>query len=188
VFRLFCSLALIVAFTFGLMVPVEGEWEKAEAYSYHHDLYFPLYRFPETGNHIRDAISWGHSSICTIDRNGADQRRRESLAGWPTRDGYDRDEYPMAMCLEGGAGASVRYITPSDNRGAGSWVGNAVRDYPDGTRVKFKVVLYDPNGPIRNCSDFPRQQDAQYFFEAAGPGDPHRLDGNNNGVACEHLP
>ncbi|TKH46880.1 competence protein [Paenibacillus terrae] len=33
----------------------------------------------------------------------------------------------------------MRYITPSDNRGAGSWVGHKLDDYPDGTKVKFIV-------------------------------------------------
>ncbi|MDE1376842.1 sporulation protein, partial [Bacillus licheniformis] len=40
---------------------------------------------------------------------------------------------------EGGTGASVEYISPSDNRGAGSWVGNQVSDYPDGTKILFKI-------------------------------------------------
>jgi hypothetical protein len=40
----------------------------------------------------------------------------------------------------------------------------------------------------RNCSDFDTQPEAQSFFEAAGPGDPHRLDRDNDGVACESLP
>lgn len=56
-----------------------------------------------------------------------------------TRMGYDRDEYPMAMCEEGGAGADIEYITPSDNRGAGSWVSHQLSDYPDGTKVLFVV-------------------------------------------------
>lgn len=43
----------------------------------------------------------------------------------------------MAMCVEGGDGASIEYIDPSDNRGAGSWVGNQLEEYPDGTRVEF---------------------------------------------------
>lgn len=106
---------------------------------YDETLTFPSDRYPETGAHIRDAIADGHSNGCTIDRSGADQRREESLAGYPTKEGYDRDEWPMAMCLEGGEGASVRYISPSDNRGAGAWVGNQVRDYPDGTKVKIVV-------------------------------------------------
>nr|WP_087990792.1 sporulation protein [Bacillus subtilis] len=90
-------------------------------------LTFPLSRYPETGDHIRDAIAEGHSDICTIDRDGADKRRQESLKGIPTKPGYDRDEWPMAVCEEGGA------------RGAGSWVGNQMSGYPDGTRVLFIV-------------------------------------------------
>jgi endonuclease YncB( thermonuclease family) len=40
----------------------------------------------------------------------------------------------------------------------------------------------------RDCSDFDTQAEAQDFFENAGPGDPHRLDGNDDGVACEENP
>jgi len=40
-----------------------------------------------------------------------------------------------------------------------------------------------------DCGDFATQQQAQDFFVAAGPGDPHRLDGkDNDGQACESLP
>ncbi|MBD1379144.1 DNA-entry nuclease [Bacillus sp. IB182487] len=102
-------------------------------------LNFPSEKYPETAQHIEHAMEKQLSNICTIDRDGADQRREESLEGIPTKPGYDRDEWPMAMCEEGGAGASVRYVTPSDNRGAGAWVGNQVEDYPDGTRVLFIV-------------------------------------------------
>lgn len=98
-------------------------------------LIFPVDRYPETADHIQDAIAKGESSICTIDRNGSVEHREASLAGIPTRKGYDRDEWPMAMCAEGGAGADIRYVTPSDNRGAGSWIGGQLNDYADGTRV-----------------------------------------------------
>ena len=42
----------------------------------------------------------------------------------------------------------------------------------------------------RNCSDFDTWQEAQAFFESeGGPGsDPHRLDGNGDGIACQSLP
>jgi len=50
------------------------------------------------------------------------------------------------------------------------------------------TLRYDPHGPDRNCSDFPTQLEAQEFYEAAGPGDPHRLDADGNGIACESLP
>ncbi|WP_436449008.1 NucA/NucB deoxyribonuclease domain-containing protein [Paenibacillus sp. BT-177] len=102
-------------------------------------LEFPSSRYPETGAHIRDAIAAGHSAVCTIDRDGAEENRKESLKGYPTKKGYDRDEWPMAMCAEGGAGADIRYITPSDNRGAGSWVSHQLDKYADGTKVRFIV-------------------------------------------------
>jgi hypothetical protein len=40
----------------------------------------------------------------------------------------------------------------------------------------------------RDCSDFDTQPEAQAFFERHQPGDPHNLDGNGDGVACESLP
>ncbi len=55
-------------------------------------LIFPSDRYPETGAHIRKAIKKGHSKICTIDRDGADERRKESLKDVPSKSGYDRDE------------------------------------------------------------------------------------------------
>ena len=39
----------------------------------------------------------------------------------------------------------------------------------------------------RDCRDFLSQQEAQRFFEQAGPGDPHNLDADNDGIACEGL-
>ena len=47
---------------------------------------------------------------------------------------------------------------------------------------------YDPQGPDRDCGDFSSQAEAQVFFDAAGLGDPHRLDRDGNSVACESLP
>ncbi|WP_330218850.1 NucA/NucB deoxyribonuclease domain-containing protein [Brevibacillus choshinensis] len=102
-------------------------------------LEFPSSKYPETAEHIRSAISKGQSAVCTIDRKGADENREQSLKGVPTKPRYDRDEWPMAMCKEGGKGADIAYISPSDNRGAGSWVANQVDDYPDGTRVKIVI-------------------------------------------------
>ena len=51
-------------------------------------------------------------------------------------------------------------------------------------------LRYDPGGPDRNCSDFDTQREAQDFFVAAGGPelDPHRLDRNKDGLACESLP
>src|SRR5918992_2693658 len=40
----------------------------------------------------------------------------------------------------------------------------------------------------RDCSDFDSQAEAQDFFENAGPGDPHRLDADHDGRACDSNP
>ncbi|WP_158578884.1 RHS repeat-associated core domain-containing protein [Spongiactinospora rosea] len=96
-------------------------------------------KYPESAQHIEDAQNAGHPDILTIQRSGARKNRARSLRGHPPVSGKERDEYPMAMFVEGGAGASVRPITPSDNGGAGATIGNKLRSYPDGTRVKIKV-------------------------------------------------
>jgi len=47
-----------------------------------------------------------------------------------------------------------------------------------------------PYPPDRDCGDFSTQAEAQACFIAAGgpARDPHRLDGDNDGIACESLP
>lgn len=40
----------------------------------------------------------------------------------------------------------------------------------------------------RDCGDFKTHAEAQAFFEAVGPGDPHKLDKDGDGIACESLP
>lgn len=50
------------------------------------------------------------------------------------------DEYPPAMFKEGGAGSSVRPISPKDNMGSGACIGNACRGFSDGEKVRTKVV------------------------------------------------
>ena len=41
-----------------------------------------------------------------------------------------------------------------------------------------------PGALAVDCFMFPSQAEAQRFFEAAKPGDPHRLDPDNDGRAC----
>jgi hypothetical protein len=45
----------------------------------------------------------------------------------------------LAKIAKGTKGASVRPISSSDNRGAGSSMGQQLRPYPDGTKVKIKI-------------------------------------------------
>ncbi|WP_025717355.1 NucA/NucB deoxyribonuclease domain-containing protein [Paenibacillus sp. 1-18] len=133
----------LVVFLLAAIFSFQGVYAEPAAISQQaaaeYTLEFPSSRYPETGAHIRDAIAAGRSAICTIDRDGAEENRKESLKGYPTKKGYDRDEWPMAMCSEGGEGADIRYISPKDNRGAGSWVSHQLDKYKDGTKVEFIV-------------------------------------------------
>lgn len=81
----------------------------------------------------------GKPVVLTIDRKGAAQRQKEALKDTPTKTGYDRDEYPPAMFKEGGKEASVRHISPRDNRGAGSCIGQQCKPYTDGDRIEIKI-------------------------------------------------
>lgn len=53
---------------------------------------------------------------------------------------------------------------------------------------EWRQLSHSGTGNDRDCSDFSSQAKAQRFYERQKPGDPHRLDGNGDGVACESLP
>jgi hypothetical protein len=163
-------------------------------------LEFPIDRYPLTAKHILLAIAKGESDTCTIDREGADKNRDESLKGILTKDGYDRDEWPMAMCAEGGSGADVEYVLSSDNRGSGSWVGNQLEKYPNGTKVLFIFKTSNttiastptPAPTSSNVIDFIKYKNCTEV-KAAGkaplhtgdPGYSTSLDRDGDGIACE---
>lgn len=68
----------------------------------------------------------------------------------------------------------------------------------DTVELFLPTVLFNGDPPTYvcahdeyNCSDFETQQEAQAVFDycmAQVGTDVHRLDGNNDGVACESLP
>ena len=47
--------------------------------------------------------------------------------------------------------------------------------------------VFNQSNSDRDCGDFTTQEEAQTFFDTEGPGDPHRLDRDRDGVACETL-
>jgi hypothetical protein len=103
-------------------------------------------RWPHIADHIRDAQrlrSRGRlrfRRVLHIDRAGADENRRQSLQGIPTRKGFDRDEYPPAVAREGGKGADVRYVRSGENRSAGSYMGNELGSYCSKQRFRLLAV------------------------------------------------
>jgi filamentous hemagglutinin len=94
----------------------------------------------EAADHAADAIRAGKPNVLTIDRTGSAANREAATGGLDKVPGKHLDEYPPAMFREGGAGASVRAISPSDNMSAGACIGNACRGLPDGARVQITVV------------------------------------------------
>ncbi len=62
------SILFMLMFLAASLFTVSTPHEVTQAASYDKVLYFPLSKYPQTGDHIRDAIAAGHSSICTIDR------------------------------------------------------------------------------------------------------------------------
>ncbi|MBK1669306.1 hypothetical protein CKO28_14810 [Rhodovibrio sodomensis] len=130
-------------------------------------------------------------------------------------EGRDRDRYGrlIAVCYlgstdlnawlvrHGWALAYRRYsrdYVPEERRAeadqAGIWRGRFVPpwDWRRGERLGGQGSRGSSSSRDRDrdcdCGDFATQAEAQAFYEDAGPGDPHRLDGDGDGRACESLP
>lgn len=98
-------------------------------------------KYPQTAEHIKMAQqTMGFPEFVTLGRADAAERRKTSLADVKASAIYDRDEWPMAVFEEGGQGADVAYIEGRDNRGAGSSIGWQMRGFPDGSRVRVRVI------------------------------------------------
>ncbi|WP_281019928.1 thermonuclease family protein [Minwuia sp. IMCC3060] len=127
---------------------------------------------------------------------------------------FQRDRYGRAIAIcrqgqtdlnrwmvrNGWALAYRRYSTDyvaaeneAKNAGLGIWQGRFVPpwNWRRGKRLAVTSPARPdtmlPSGADRNCGDFQTWQEAQEFFKAAGLGDPHRLDRDRDGVACEGL-
>jgi hypothetical protein len=97
-------------------------------------------KYGDAAEHIADAQKAGHPDVLTIARDGAAANRKASIGGLPKVPGKQLDEYPPAMFKEGGAGASVRAISPKNNMGVGACIGNACRGLANGEKVRIRVV------------------------------------------------
>ena len=98
-------------------------------------------KYPESAKHIEDAIKNGQPGELTINRSVAKSNIKASLKAISKVSGKDLDEYPFAMCKEGGKGTHVRAIKRSDNRGSGSFIGHKLRGLPDG--ATFEIIIID---------------------------------------------
>ena len=112
---------------------------------------FSRTKYPHIRRHFRAALRRGWPRTLVLNRAEADARRDRLLAGIPTRDSFDRDEYPPAVGRGTGAGlergrrprgwtADVAYVPSAENRSHGSTLGIKLRHFCDGTR--FRYVFY----------------------------------------------
>jgi hypothetical protein len=112
---------------------------------------FSATQYPNIKRHTERAIRRGWPTVLIVNRPGEDTRRDRLLAAWPTRAGYDRDEYPPAVGRGRGTGltrgshppgwkADVAYVPSHENRSHGSVLGIKLRRLCNGTR--FRYVFY----------------------------------------------
>ena len=112
------------------------------------ELRFSASRYPNIRRHARGAVRRGWPRRLILNREGADERRDRLLRDIPTRDGFDRDEYPPAVGRGDGNGlergrnprgwkADVRYVPSSENRSHGASLGAKLEDWCDGTSFRY---------------------------------------------------
>ncbi len=92
-------------------------------------------RYPESAQHIDEAQGgtfWRGDQqrnvprpdpVLTVQREGSEARRAAAIGGIPSKEGFDKDEYPPAVADTTGD-KSVKYVPFADNRGAGSAMGH----------------------------------------------------------------
>jgi RHS repeat-associated protein len=95
---------------------------------------------PQVADHVRDAQAKGQPKTVTVgSRADKAARRKAALKGVPVVEGQHRNEYPPAWSAEGGEGADVRHVDPSDNTSDGGSMGQTIKDLPEGTKVEIRV-------------------------------------------------
>jgi hypothetical protein len=111
-------------------------------------LVFDRDKYPNIRRHFRIALRKGWPRRLVVNRRGANARRDRLLEDYPTKAGFDRDEYPPAMGRGKGRGlkrgrnprgwkAHVRYVPSSENRSHGAVLGNKLEDFCNGTRFRY---------------------------------------------------
>jgi hypothetical protein len=109
---------------------------------------FSARKYPNVRRHFRGALRRGWPRRRGVNRRGADARRERVLRDIPTREGFDRDEYPPAVGRARGPGlergrnprgwkADVRYVPSSENRSHGATLGNRLEPFCNGTRFRY---------------------------------------------------
>lgn len=124
---------------------------------------------------IRDTDRYGRL-VAVVRHDGRNINRWLVAQGYAWE--YDRySDDPALGKLEGEARAADRGLWAASSP-IPPWEWRQGRPRPAGD---------DSPEPDRDCSDFTSHRSAQQFYEAHQPGDPHRMDGDGDGRACESL-
>jgi hypothetical protein len=85
------------------------------------------------------------------------------------------------------AGSQLTHLAGADNLG----LGDRTMKITIRTTLAAALLLVSSTFSFAqrdmDCSDFRSWREAQDFYERSGPGDPHGLDRDNDGIACESL-
>jgi hypothetical protein len=111
-------------------------------------LVFSASKYPNIRAHFRAAVALGWPRTLVLNRPGAAKRRDRLLQDIPTRDGFDRDEYPPAVGRGKGKGltrgthprgwkADVRYVESTENRSHGASLGAKLSHLCNGTTFRY---------------------------------------------------
>jgi hypothetical protein len=110
---------------------------------------FSAAKCPNLSRHFRRAVHRrGWPLVLIVNRRNADERRERLLRDVPTRDGFDRDEYPPAVGrgrgprLERGRHprgwkADLRHVPSSENRSHGASLGAKLERFCNGVRFRY---------------------------------------------------
>jgi hypothetical protein len=109
---------------------------------------FSAQKYPSVRRHFRGALRRGWPRRLVVNRRAADARRERALRDIPTREGFDRDEYPPAVGRGRGPGlergrnprgwkADVRYVPSGENRSHGATLGDRLEPFCNGTHFRY---------------------------------------------------
>lgn len=125
-----------------------------------------------------------------------DEARKKGIGIWSLEDYAREDGFHPEQVSTHTAGSKPPGLSSqkSSSGGTTAKTPSTQASSPPGQSSRVPSVSgpdlkFDPAGPDRDCSDFASQEAAQAFFEAAGgpQRDPHRLDRDRDGIACEDL-
>ena len=166
------------------------DWSRERKKAYANDLSHPDHLLAVTASANRAKGRKGpeewrpdnESYWCDYARNWAGIKKRWNLSATPEE---------LEALQEMAATCSAPVAITADPSGDPT---RSIQPYREPTNAPAVSAMdsprYDPDGPDRDCGDFETWQEAQTFFVAAGgpESDTHRLDRDNNGIACESLP